>query len=92
MNFRIEFPGDIDLYRRVNALKSSDPALKTHLSFGGGLFGVDRFKQMTGSEQNRSTFIASAIAFVRRYGFDGIDIDWEVPEANDVANFNALFK
>jgi chitinase len=37
------------------------------------------FSKMTRSQVSRKTFISSALAFAKRYKFDGIDVDWEYP-------------
>jgi GH18 family chitinase len=31
---------------------------------------------MVGTRQNRATFIANLMAFLRQYAFDGVDFDW----------------
>jgi len=55
------------------------------------------FSKMAADPPGRTQFIGSAIAYAQKYGFDGIDIDWEYPgyisrggDPNDLANFLAL--
>lgn len=74
---------DVDLYTRTTNLKNKNTSLKVFISVGGWDAGTAGFVQMASSAANRAIFINSAREFMATYGFDGIDIDWEYPVADD---------
>ena len=59
------------------SIRKSNPELKIVLSVGG--WGADGFSQSARTKEGRERFAASALAIVKEYGLDGIDIDWEYP-------------
>ncbi|PSR77531.1 glycoside hydrolase superfamily, partial [Coniella lustricola] len=74
---------DTTLYPKFTDLKGSNSALKVFISIGGWDAGGAIFSSMTSTSANRAAFIASAKKFLKTYAFDGIDIDWEYPVADD---------
>lgn len=83
-------PGDVALYSRLTKLKKFDPDLKVSIAIGGWAFNdpgatASVFTNLVASEANQRTFFASLISFMDTYGFDGVDIDWEYPVAEERA-------
>lgn len=58
----------------------------------GGIYG-DGAQNMSYIAQDNgriSAFVLASCAFARRHGFDGIELDWEFPRADDHAGFVML--
>ena len=67
-----------DHFMMVRNLKQNNPNLRVLISVGG--YGTSQqFHQMASSSENRAVFIDDAVRFLKYYGFDGIDVDWEFP-------------
>nr|XP_028590001.1 acidic mammalian chitinase-like [Podarcis muralis] len=67
------------LFPEFQALKNSNPNLVTLLAIGGWNFGTQKFTEMVASATNRKIFIDSVIEYLCKFGFDGIDLDFEYP-------------
>jgi chitinase len=65
-------------FRQLQLLKEANPGLQTLISVGGWTWS-GRFSDVALTEETRQRFAASAVDFMTRYGFDGVDIDWEYP-------------
>ncbi|RFZ80109.1 glycoside hydrolase family 18 [Lacrimispora amygdalina] len=64
--------------RLLNSLKLNNPDLKTLISVGGWNWS-GRFSDAALTDASRSAFADSCVDFIVKYGFDGIDLDWEYP-------------
>lgn len=80
------FPGDTwdqplkGNFHQLIKLKQQHPHLLTMISVGGWTLS-GRFSDVALTAASREKFARSAVRFMRTYGFDGVDIDWEYPVA-----------
>jgi chitinase len=65
-------------FKQLQRLKQQYPHLQVLMSVGGWTWS-DRFSEATQTAESRTVFIQSCISFMKTYGFDGIDLDWEFP-------------
>ena len=72
---------DDKLYKRFNDLKIRNPELRTLLAVGGWNHenANSPFSKMVKKAFSRKVFINSTIAMLRKWNFDGLDLDWEYP-------------
>ncbi|KAE8710473.1 acidic mammalian chitinase-like [Hibiscus syriacus] len=74
-------------------LHAKKPPAQAMLSIGGANSGPGTFSNMVSNGNNRAAFINSTITTARKYGFDGLDFDWEFPSnPSDMSNLSILFK
>lgn len=86
---------------KLKDLKLANPNLKILISVGGWTWS-DKFSDVALTEESRSVFAKSCLEFIKTFGFDGIDIDWEFPvrgglptnkyRLEDKENFTLLLK
>jgi chitinase len=76
-------------FPQLAQLNQQYPQIMTLISVGGGANSAN-FPSAATSAAGRAKLAQSCIAFMRQNGFDGIDIDWEYPSAQDTENYTAL--
>jgi chitinase len=60
------------------------PKVKTIISVGGWTQSM-HFSDVALTDSSRTVFSESCVDFIRKYQFDGVDIDWEYPVAGGMA-------
>ncbi|XP_077236723.1 nod factor hydrolase protein 1-like [Tasmannia lanceolata] len=73
-------------------LHAKNPPIKALVSIGGGGSNSTAFSIMASTATTRHSFIGSTISTARKYGLDGLDLDWEFPKnRQDMENLALLF-
>ncbi|KAJ4319636.1 hypothetical protein N0V84_006272 [Fusarium piperis] len=78
-----------ETFTEFTALKRKNPSLRAVVALGGWTFNDNHtiwqpvFSDLASTSAKRATFVSELVKFMDRYGFDGVDIDWEYPGAGD---------
>jgi GH18 family chitinase len=75
------------LVKEFMELKENNPGLSLYLSIGGWSFNdgdtASYWSDMASTSTGRYRFAQALLQFLDTYGFDGVDLDWEYPVADD---------
>ncbi|MGL5346264.1 MAG: glycosyl hydrolase family 18 protein [Peptostreptococcaceae bacterium] len=74
----------------LNQMKKKNPDVDLLISVGGWA-GSRGFYTMMDTDQGIDTFTDSCVDFIRTYGFDGVDIDFEFPSSTSQSGNPADF-
>ncbi|KAM7266770.1 hypothetical protein ACFE04_008936 [Oxalis oulophora] len=70
----------------TTTLHNKNPSIKTLISCGGGGSDSELFALIASDSNLTAIFVNSTIDVARKYGFDGIDLDWEYPKTREEMN------
>ncbi len=91
---KIEMDDTLGYYGQFNlmhTMKEKYPDVTVLISTGGWGASQSLWK-VTENEENMNKFADSAVEFIRKYGFDGIDIDFEYPSETSQSGNPADFE
>nr|AAX69085.1 teratocyte released chitinase [Toxoneuron nigriceps] len=86
-----------DGFGRFNALREISPSTKTLIAIGGWNEGSTKYSKMASDPAARERFADNVVKFIKKWNFDGFDLDWEYPNQrggspSDIENHVELLK
>lgn len=74
----------LEFYTKVTDFKKD--GVKVLLGLGGWNDSADdKYSRLVASKKDRSKFIEHLIEFIKKFDFDGIDLNWEYPKCWQVS-------
>ncbi|KAK2646681.1 hypothetical protein Ddye_021876 [Dipteronia dyeriana] len=90
--FNLENSTAILLSNFTTTIRHKNPPVKTLFSIGGGGSDSTIFTRLASEAGTRKVFIDSSLEVARKFGFDGVDLDWEFPESSkEMQDLGCLF-
>ncbi|XP_059477192.1 probable chitinase 2 [Neocloeon triangulifer] len=87
----LEEGGGLGGYAKFVALKTINPAFKPMLALGGWANSAAHYAAIAANATRRANLATNVVAYLKKYGFEGVEIDWLYPiTANDKTNFPLL--
>ncbi len=75
----------VTLYAKVTALRSK--GIKVLIGLGGWNDSLgSKYSVLVNNPSARKKFVRAAVQFIEKYGFDGLDLDWEYPKCWQVTS------
>jgi chitinase len=87
-----------EVVARLAALRVHNPKLRIMYSVGGWYYSQDQgpsvqhYRTAVATAAAREKLAKSLVRFMKDWDFDGIDVDWEYPRAEDAAPFADMLK
>nr|CBM69270.1 venom protein Ci-45 [Chelonus inanitus] len=90
-----DLPENLNGFGKFVSLRKKNPSIKIMVAVGGWNAGSVPFSQMAGDPVQRKAFAQNVVMFLKKYQFDGLDIDWEYPaqrggSQEDIKNYVKL--
>ncbi|ERL88103.1 hypothetical protein D910_05492 [Dendroctonus ponderosae] len=76
-------PDGLNGFQRLVNLKSQNSKLKVLASLGGWNEGSEKYSKVVADPTKRAVLVNAVLNFLGKYGFDGLDFDWEYPSRRD---------